>query len=149
AEKPAPAPAQPPVTPAGHGRRGRAGHRVLALGGLAAVVLAGALTAGTVPRLRQEREVNAAAAEAANPRQRVTGATARGAAPEAERVLPGNAQPLLDAGLFARTTGYLKTRLVDIRDRVREGQLLAVIDAPDLDDQLTQAKANLEQARAT
>jgi RND family efflux transporter MFP subunit len=121
----------------------------VALGGLAAVVLAGALVAGTVARFRQKREVNAAAAEATTARPRVTVATAHTAGPDAERVLPGNAQPLLDAGLFARTTGYLKTRLVGIGDRVREGQLLAVIDTPDLDDQLNQAKANLEQARAT
>jgi RND family efflux transporter MFP subunit len=54
----------------------------------------------------------------------------------------------MDAGLFPRTTGYIKTRLVDIGDRVQAGQLLAVIDAPDIDDQLAQAKADLVQAKA-
>jgi RND family efflux transporter MFP subunit len=66
----------------------------------------------------------------------------------AERVLPANAQPLLDAALYARTTGYLKTRLADIGDRVKQGQLLAEISAPDVDDQLAQARANLAQAKA-
>jgi RND family efflux transporter MFP subunit len=69
-------------------------------------------------------------------------------APDAERVLPGNSLPLMEAGLYARTTGYLKRRLVDIGDHVKEGQLLAEISAPDIDDQLAQAKANLDQAKA-
>src|SRR5205823_10849610 len=66
----------------------------------------------------------------------------------ADRVLPGRSLPLLEAALYARATGYIKSRLVDIGDRVKEGQLLAVIDAPDTDDQLNQARANLAQARA-
>ena len=50
--------------------------------------------------------------------------------------------------IFARTTGYLNKRLVDIGDRVQAGQLLAVIDAPQIDDQLRQNEANLVQAKA-
>ena len=122
--------------------------RVLGVGALAAVALAGALTIGTVPRLRQAREVDNAAAEVSSALPRVTVAVARYVASDAERLLPGNAQPLLEAGLFARTTGYLKRRLVDIGDRVKEGELLAEISAPDIDDQLAQAKANLAQAQA-
>src|SRR5262249_18972387 len=56
--------------------------------------------------------------------------------------------PLLAAALFARTTGYIKARHVDIGDRVTEGQLLAEITAPDIDDQLAQAQANLAQSKA-
>jgi RND family efflux transporter MFP subunit len=129
--------------------RKRAGTRVLALSGLAAVVLAGALAAGTLPRLRQEREVKAAATEVATARPRVAVVTARQSTPVAARELPGSTLPLLEAGLFPRATGYIKRRLVDIGDRVKEGQLLAEISTPDLDDQLAQAKANLAQARAT
>ena len=62
--------------------------------------------------------------------------------------LPGAAEPLLAATLYARVNGYLKSRLVDIGDRVHAGQLLAVIDAPDLDAQLNQARAQLDQFRA-
>jgi RND family efflux transporter MFP subunit len=126
----------------------RTGTRVLAIGGLAAVALAGALAAGTVPRLRQEGAVNAAAAETANALPRVTVAVARTETADAERVLPGNALPLLDAALYARTTGYIKARHIDIGDRVKEGQLLAEISAPDIDDQLAQARSNLEQSKA-
>jgi RND family efflux transporter MFP subunit len=121
---------------------------VLALGGLAVVALAGALAAGTVQRLRQERTVNAEAAATASAPPRVTVAQARAAATDAQRVLPGNALPLLDAALFARTNGYVKVRHVDIGDRVNEGQLLAEISAPDIDDQLAQAQADLAQSKA-
>lgn len=62
--------------------------------------------------------------------------------------LPGAAEALSTATLYARINGYLKQRLVDIGDRVETGQLLAVIDAPDIDAQLTQARAQLQQARA-
>ncbi len=62
--------------------------------------------------------------------------------------LPGAAEALTSATLYARVNGYLKTRLVDIGDRVHAGQLLAVIDAPDLDAQLNQSKAQLEQNKA-
>src|SRR5262249_30088645 len=79
---------------------------------------------------------------------RVTVAVARPSPADNERVLPGNALPLLDAALFARTTGYVKARQADIGDRVKQGQLLAEITAPDLDAQLAQAHANLPRAHA-
>jgi RND family efflux transporter MFP subunit len=118
------------------------------MGALIVVALSGALVAGTLPRLRQDREVSAAAASIAAELPRVTVVSARAKTTDAERVLPGNALPLFDAALFARTTGYVKARYVDIGDHVMQGQLLAVIDAPDIDDQLAQAKANLAQAKA-
>ena len=62
--------------------------------------------------------------------------------------LPGSAEALNTATLYARVNGYLKSRLVDIGDRVETGQLLAVIDAPELDAQLNQTRAQLEQFRA-
>jgi RND family efflux transporter MFP subunit len=127
----------------------RAPWRVAGVAALAVVGLAAAVALGAIPRLKQERALDAAALEAAATAPSVTVAAVKQAAPDDERVLPGNAQPLMEASLFARATGYIKTRLADIGDRVKEGQLLAVIDAPDIDDQLAQARANLEQARAT
>jgi len=122
--------------------------RVLGMGVLAVAVLAGALTLGALPRWRQQQAAAAAAATAAAAPPRVTVAAAQPMASNAERVLPGNSLPLLEASIFARTTGYLKSRRVDIGDRVTEGLLLAEISAPDVDDQLAQAKANLELSKA-
>ena len=149
---PPPFPSLPLQVGEGEGRgavsRARAGRRLLVVGALAAVALAAALVAGTLPRWRQEQAVDDAAAVAAAAPPRVTVAVARPMAAENTRVLPGNALPLLEASIFARTTGYLKTRRVDIGDRATRGQLLAEITAPDVDAQLAQAQANLAQARA-
>lgn len=65
-----------------------------------------------------------------------------------EFMLPGSAEALTTATLYARVNGYLKARYADIGDRVQEGQLLAEIDAPEIEAQLSQARAQLEQNRA-
>ena len=62
-------------------------------------------------------------------------------------VLPGNIQAVTEAPVLARASGYIKRRYVDIGDRVKAGQLLAEIEAPELDQQVHQAQAALEQAR--
>jgi len=129
--------------------RRRAGRRLFVIGAVVVIALIGALTMGTLPRLRQEKQLDTAAAQAAAQPPRVTVAPAQRMAPSAERVLPGNSLPLMKATLYARATGFVSRRLVDIGDRVKSGQLLAEIAAPDLDDQLAQAKANLEQAQAS
>jgi RND family efflux transporter MFP subunit len=69
-------------------------------------------------------------------------------APQQEIVIPGNMQPYEDAPIFARTNGYLKKWYVDIGGTVKEGQLLAEIDSPEVDQQLDQARADLETAQA-
>jgi len=120
----------------------------VAIAALVPLAFIAALTASTLSRMRQEEKVVGAAAEAATALPRVTVVSARSTAADAEQVLPGTSMPLLEAGLFPRASGYIRTRLVDIGDRVKEGQLLAEIDSPDLDDQLTQARADLTQAKA-
>lgn len=62
--------------------------------------------------------------------------------------LPGNVAAFDSATLFARATGYISVRHVDIGSKVRKGDVLAVIAAPDLDQQLAQAKAQLVQLQA-
>lgn len=69
-------------------------------------------------------------------------------APEEEIVLPGTLQAYADAPIYARTNGYLKRRLVDMGAHVKAGQLLAEIDAPELEQQLQQARADLATADA-
>jgi RND family efflux transporter MFP subunit len=121
--------------------------RPFLFGVVALAAIAGGIVAGVSPRMKHEREL-VAAAEVAASRPRVTVVTARAATPTAERVLPGSSQPLLETAIYARTTGYLKSRRVDIGDHVKEGDLLAEIAAPEIDAQLEQARATLLLTRA-
>jgi RND family efflux transporter MFP subunit len=65
-----------------------------------------------------------------------------------ELVLPGSVQAYAEAPIYARTSGYLKEWRTDIGAQVTKGQLLAEIDAPEVDQQLSQAQADLATARA-
>jgi RND family efflux transporter MFP subunit len=65
-----------------------------------------------------------------------------------EVVLPGNTQAFNDTPIYARTNGYLKRWYVDIGTHVKQGQLLAEIDTPEIDQQLEQARADLKNAQA-
>ena len=65
-----------------------------------------------------------------------------------ELVLPGTVQANIDAPIYARTSGYLKRWLVDIGTRVKAGQLLAEIDTPEVQQQMSQAQADVATAEA-
>jgi RND family efflux transporter MFP subunit len=69
-------------------------------------------------------------------------------APTQEIVLPGTTQAFTDAPIFARTNGYVKSWHFDIGAHVKQGQLLAEIETPEVDQQLEQARADLETAQA-
>jgi RND family efflux transporter MFP subunit len=69
-------------------------------------------------------------------------------APAQEIILPANVQAFADAPIYARTNGYLKRWYVDIGSRVKEGQLLAEIDTPEVTQQLRQARADLGTSQA-
>jgi RND family efflux transporter MFP subunit len=135
-------PAAPPKT------RGRVGWWALGLGTLVLTGFGGLYASGTLPRMQRTEALDAAAASTAAAPPVVATTVARRSPPTSERELPGNCLPLYESSLFARTTGYLSERLVDIGDQVGPDQLLAKISAPDVDDQLAQALANLEQAQA-
>lgn len=66
----------------------------------------------------------------------------------AEIELPGNTQPFNDTPIYARTSGYVKRWYVDIGAHVKQGDLLALIETPELDQQLKQARADLKNAEA-
>ncbi len=72
----------------------------------------------------------------------------REGAPTQELVLPGNTQAFSDAPIYARTSGYLKRWYFDIGAHVQRGQLLAEIETPEVDQQLQQARADLDTAQA-
>jgi len=68
--------------------------------------------------------------------------------PTEEIILPGGTQPYINSPIYARTNGYLVNWFFDIGARVKKGDLLAVIDTPELDKQLQQARADLETAKS-
>src|SRR5271157_2194888 len=69
-------------------------------------------------------------------------------APTQEIILPGNVEPFVSAPIYSRTNGYLQKWYVDIGDHVKQGQLLAVIETPEVDQQLQQSRSNLATAQA-
>ncbi len=113
---------------------------------LAAIVGAIAL-AGYLPRREREAAAAAAAKEERVTLPRVAVVKVKRAPQDLEVSLPGTISPLVEASVFARAAGYVKKRYVDIGDRVKEGQLVAEIEAPELDQQVAQARAAVSQAQ--
>ena len=113
---------------------------------VAAVFFLAILAAGITIRLRDRRSVRAVTAQMADPR--VTVVSPKEAAPVQEIVLPGNIQPYVSSPIYSRTNGYLKKWYFDIGARVKKGQLLAEIEAPEVDQQVQQARSNLLTAQA-
>jgi membrane fusion protein (multidrug efflux system) len=115
---------------------------------LAVVVLGGAFSAAYVPRRRARLELEEAARVAKEGRLKVEVVSPKVGASNRALSLPGSVQPLMETTLFARANGYVRRWLVDIGDTVSEGQTLAEIDTPELDQQLQQARAQLVQGQA-
>src|SRR6202048_210136 len=118
----------------------------LLIAGFLGLLVGAAFMVGYLARKKTTRQLDAAAAARAAAPPLVNVATVKRAPSRSEVQLPGNITPITEAYVYARAAGYLKTRYVDIGDRVRAGQLLAEIDAPDLDQQVTQAQAAVAQA---
>jgi RND family efflux transporter MFP subunit len=113
------------------------------------VVLILALVVGIRPRQAQSKRLAAVVATATNAVPVVNVALVTTAPSNPTVILPGTLQPMLTTSVYARTPGYLRRILVDIGSRVSAGELLAVIDAPDLDQQVVQARGFAAQARAS
>jgi len=111
-----------------------------------AIALAAAIYFGIHSRSDSQHELKLATARAAVPTVTVVHPTIGSKAQEV--VLPGNTQAFIDTSIYARTNGYLKQWFVDIGAHVGAGQLLAIIDAPELDQQLNQAEADLKSSQA-
>jgi multidrug efflux pump subunit AcrA (membrane-fusion protein) len=114
---------------------------------LLAVVVAAVALAGYLPRKEREAAANAAAGKEKDTLPMVTTAQVKRAASDTDVSLPGNLSALIESSIYARASGYVRKRYVDIGDRVREGQLMAEIDAPELDQQVAQARAAVSQAQ--
>ena len=112
-----------------------------------AVLLVLAFFAGYVPLQKRTTIIRREAAEREQGIPRVEVIEVGRSSVKSEIELPGSIQAVTEAPILARADGYIKRRLVDIGDRVQAGQLLAEIEAPEMDQQLTQARANLQVAR--
>ncbi len=131
------APPELPPAPAG---------RAKIMVGIALVIL---LVAGLVTFLMRRSETNALAKEtdaAAIPTVAVVQAKAETS--DNELVLPGNLQAYIESPIFARTNGYLLRWYKDMGSKIEKGELLASIDTPEVDQELSQARAAREQIKA-
>jgi RND family efflux transporter MFP subunit len=123
-------------------------HKVTLLGlaVLGLLTLSVVIFAGIRSRLQSEASLKVATDQAAIPTVHVTFPSQ--GAPTSEIVLPGVTQAFIDAPIYARTSGYLMHWYFDIGAHVKKDQLLAVIDTPEVDQQLQQARAGLDTAQA-
>ncbi len=110
------------------------------------LVFAGILVSGILERIHTSAALRGETADMAVPTVSVV--TPKRAAPLQEITLPGNVQPFTQSPIFARTNGYLKRWYFDIGAHVKKGELLAVIDSPEVDQQLQAARSNLLTAQA-
>lgn len=125
-------------------KRGTVGAVALTVTGLLTVLF----LVGLLPRLHRERALRAETAAASEVRPRVNAALPRRVPTGAAASLPGSVEPRRETTVFARTSGYVKRRLVDIGDKVTEGQLLAELETPEIQQDLLQAQAALAEAES-
>src|SRR5271168_2746003 len=140
--------ATPPISGAGGGQPVAApgGMRRVVLIIIAVLILIGALALGFFPRWRQRQISAANTIELAIPTVSVHPPTY--GSPTNGLALPAEIRPWREASIYARVNGYLKDWQVDIGAHVQKNQQLAEIETPDLDQQLDQARAQLELSRA-
>jgi RND family efflux transporter MFP subunit len=110
------------------------------------LAVAAVLAYGMWSRVRANKKLGAETSQLAV--TNVSVVSPKQSAPAQEIILPGNVQPFISSPIYARTNGYLKNWYVDIGARVKQGQLLALIDAPEVDQQLAQSLSNLNTAKA-
>jgi RND family efflux transporter MFP subunit len=123
-----------------------AGHRRWLILAIALIVTAALLATGIRSRLRagktlrtETSQVGITPVSVVSPKQ---------TASAQEIILPGNIEPYINSPIYARTNGYLKQWFTDIGTHVKKGQLLAVIETPEVDQQLEQSLSNLNTAKA-
>src|SRR6204780_29216 len=133
----------PAANGGGAGRRTHKPWLVLAVAG---ILVAAVLISGIWSRVRARAALNTETAQAAL--TAVSVVSPKQTTPAEEIILPGNVQPYISSPIYARTNGYLKKWYFDIGAHVKQGQLLAVIETPEVDQQLEQARSNLLTADA-
>jgi RND family efflux transporter MFP subunit len=104
------------------------------------------LAIGIFSRVKAETTLRTATAQMAVPSVSVV--APKQTAPSQEIILPGNIEPFVSSPIYARTDGYLKKWYFDIGAHVKAGDLLAIIQTPEVDEQLAQARSTLATAQA-
>jgi RND family efflux transporter MFP subunit len=138
--------AAPDIPARGTGERPRIGIGVLPVALIGAAALGWFIYTGISGRVSAEAALTRQTKEAEALTVAVVSPQVSSASQELR--LPGNTQAFADAPIYARTSGYLRRWYADIGTRVHAGQLLAEIEAPEVDHQLQQARADLETAQA-
>jgi RND family efflux transporter MFP subunit len=110
------------------------------------IVVLAVLFFGIRSRLNAETALRTVTAQMAVPSVSVV--QPKPVAPAQEIILPGNMQPFISSPVYARTDGYLKKWYFDIGAHVKAGELLATIQSPEVDEQLSQARSTLGTAQA-
>src|SRR5208283_2194549 len=113
---------------------------------IAVIAVAALLISGIWSRVRARGALDTETAKAAL--TAVSVVSPKPTTPTDEIILPGNVQPYITSPIYARTNGYLKQWYFDIGAHVKQGQLLALIETPEVDQQLEQARSNLMTAQA-
>jgi RND family efflux transporter MFP subunit len=126
--------------------RRRWGGRLFALGGF--LLLAGGLTLGVWGQYSQQQQVTATAEQARDFVPSVDVATVKANPATVSVSLRGTTAAFAAANIYARATGYIAKRYVDIGDHVRAGELLAQLAVPELDDQISQNEATLDHLKS-
>ena len=122
--------------------------RALTLTAIAAGLLGVAFLFGYLPRHRAKAELVENARVEAESAPRVEVVSPKATSSDRALVLSGSVRPLEETVLYPRANGYVAKWLVDIGDKVKEGQIMAEIETPELDQELDQARAQLAQAMA-
>jgi RND family efflux transporter MFP subunit len=136
---------EPPILPLNERGQKRSNRGWLIL--IVALVVVGALlSSGIWSRVKARTTLKAETAQVAL--TAVSVVSPKQTAPAEEIILPGNVQPFITSPIYARTNGYLKKWYFDIGAHVKKGQLLAIIETPEVDQQLQQARSNLSTAQA-
>src|SRR5438552_7899886 len=137
---------QPETVPLSHGNASKPSSKRWLTALVIALIVAAVLIFGIRSRVKAESNLRTVTAQMAMPSVSVV--KPKQTASAQEIILPGNIQPFISSPIYARTDGYLKKWYFDIGAHVKAGQLLAVIQTPELDQQLAQARSTLATAQA-
>ena len=133
-------------SPAANGGAGQRTYKQWLVLAVAAILVAALLISGIWSRVKARAALDTETTQAAL--TAVSVVSPKQSTPAEEIILPGNVQPYISSPIYARTNGYLKKWYFDIGAHVKQGELLALIETPEVDQQLEQARSNLLTAQA-